>query len=103
MRDHIGIDKFSAALREAGGNYNIFLPVENQGSHAVDSTPPKKEGRGSGMFYCPMHCEGDKTYEQPGDCPVCGMDLLEKVRLHSGGGQYTCTMHLEVVKDEPGS
>lgn len=26
-------------------------------------------------YYCPMHCEGDKTYEQPGECPVCGMRL----------------------------
>ena len=103
MRDHIGIDKFRAALREAGGNYNIFLPGEDQTSHEVNSTPPKKEGKGTGTFYCPMHCEGEKTYEQPGDCPVCGMDLVEEVSLHNGGGQYTCPMHPEVVKDEPGS
>jgi len=23
-----------------------------------------------------MHCEGDKTYDKPGDCPICGMDLI---------------------------
>jgi heavy metal translocating P-type ATPase len=50
-----------------------------------------------------MHCEGDKTYDKPGDCPVCGMDLVEEVSLTSGGGQYTCPMHPEVIKDEPGS
>ncbi len=27
-------------------------------------------------YYCPMHCEGDKMYGKPGDCPVCGMDLV---------------------------
>jgi len=27
------------------------------------------------VYACPMHCEGDKTYENPGKCPVCGMDL----------------------------
>lgn len=27
-------------------------------------------------YYCPMHCEGDKTYDQPGNCPVCGMKLV---------------------------
>ncbi len=27
-------------------------------------------------YYCPMHCEGDKMYDRPGNCPVCGMDLL---------------------------
>lgn len=29
-----------------------------------------------GKYYCPMHCEGDKLYDKPGDCPVCGMDLV---------------------------
>src|SRR3954467_11198752 len=28
----------------------------------------------SGKYYCPMFCEGDKVYDEPGDCPVCGMD-----------------------------
>lgn len=28
-----------------------------------------------GQYICPMRCEGDKTYPQPGSCPVCNMDL----------------------------
>jgi membrane fusion protein, copper/silver efflux system len=28
-------------------------------------------------YICPMRCEGDKTYPQPGSCPVCKMDLQE--------------------------
>lgn len=28
-------------------------------------------------FYCPMHCEGDKTYDEAGSCPVCKMDLVQ--------------------------
>src|SRR5690606_12625597 len=103
MRDHIGIDKFRAALREAGGNYNIFLPGEDQTSHEANSTPPKKEGKGTGTFYCPMHCEGEKTYEQPGNCPVCGMDLVEERKLSFPPTAYTCPMHPEIVRDEPGS
>lgn len=27
------------------------------------------------LYECPMHCEGDKTYDEPGICPVCEMDL----------------------------
>ncbi|MGJ1478002.1 heavy metal-binding domain-containing protein, partial [Sphingobacterium spiritivorum] len=27
-------------------------------------------------YYCPMHCEGDKVYDAPGSCPVCGMFLV---------------------------
>jgi protein SCO1/2 len=26
-------------------------------------------------YQCPMHCEGDKTYDKPGNCAVCKMDL----------------------------
>ncbi len=28
-------------------------------------------------YQCPMKCEGDKTYDKPGSCPVCKMDLKE--------------------------
>ncbi len=28
-------------------------------------------------FYCPMKCEGEKTYAEAGSCPTCGMDLVE--------------------------
>jgi hypothetical protein len=26
-------------------------------------------------YQCPMKCEGDKVYDQPGRCPVCKMEL----------------------------
>ena len=29
------------------------------------------------VYQCPMKCEADKTYEEPGSCPVCKMDLKE--------------------------
>lgn len=28
-----------------------------------------------GEHYCPMFCEGDKTYKEPADCPICHMHL----------------------------
>jgi hypothetical protein len=27
-------------------------------------------------YQCPMNCEGNKTYSQPGACPVCNMQLV---------------------------
>ncbi len=30
----------------------------------------------STSYQCPMHCEGAKVYQKPGDCPVCGMNLI---------------------------
>jgi len=59
-----------------------------------------------GTFYCPMHCEGDKTYDKPGDCPKCGMHLKrEETQTTKSGGKtiYTCPMHPEVKQDHPGS
>jgi hypothetical protein len=29
--------------------------------------------RATATYTCPMHCEGPKTYDTPGTCPVCGM------------------------------
>jgi len=26
-------------------------------------------------YQCPMKCEGEKVYEEPGTCPVCNMHL----------------------------
>jgi hypothetical protein len=32
----------------------------------------------AGLYQCPMDCEKGKTYEEPGKCPVCKMDLKLK-------------------------
>ena len=57
-----------------------------QQQHHHHEESPKKT-KGSGVFYCPMHCEGDKTYDHPGDCPVCGMDLVEQVSTEAPEGE----------------
>jgi Cu2+-exporting ATPase len=64
-----------------------------------------KTESGEGVYYCPMHCEGDKTYDQPGDCPVCGMHLVKEEKRPTSGTKtiYTCPMHPEVKQDHPGS
>jgi len=79
MGSHISIAVFKEALeKDSGGRYGISLPGEH--IHKDEHQKPEKlEGTGTGVFYCPMHCEGDKTYNRPGDCPVCGMDLVEEV------------------------
>lgn len=103
MEQHIPLETFQKALKEDGGRYSIH----NQGEHHHHAAPKKEKqskGKGTGTFYCPMHCEGDKTYDQPGDCPVCGMDLVEEQNLSTSTAEkWTCPMHPEIVKDEPGS
>ena len=29
------------------------------------------------LYYCPMRCQGEKTYNEPGRCTVCGMYLVK--------------------------
>jgi len=50
-----------------------------------------------------MQCEGDKTYDEAGACPKCGMDLIKQISLKPSGKKYTCPMHAEIVEDAPGS
>ncbi|MFN0729984.1 heavy metal translocating P-type ATPase [Polaribacter gochangensis] len=102
MEAHIAIETFQDALKNDGGRYSIHKQGEHH--HHEDKKEVKPTGKGTGTFYCPMHCEGDKTYDKAGDCPVCGMDLVEEQNLStSNSEQWTCPMHPEVVKDEPGA
>ena len=36
-----------------------------------------EELHASTAYQCPMDCEDGKTYDEPGTCPVCKMDLQE--------------------------
>ncbi|MDA0194035.1 MAG: copper-translocating P-type ATPase [Bacteroidetes bacterium] len=63
----------------------------------------EKTNAPAGKYYCPMQCEGTKTYNEPGNCPVCGMHLVKQESLQSKKKEYTCPMHPEIVQDKPGS
>ncbi|QSW87608.1 copper-translocating P-type ATPase [Flavobacterium endoglycinae] len=114
MEKHVATEKLQEAL-SATGNYTIEMKTaENSGENAVKSCCSSKKEHShhdhskkasiphnaTGVFYCPMHCEGDKTYDKPGDCPVCGMDLVPQVAISHT--QFTCPMHPEVISNEPG-
>ena len=105
MNSHIPIEKFQKALQADGGGYSIHMPGEHtpKTSQEESKNNTNTKNKGTGTFYCPMHCEGEKTYDKPGDCPVCGMDLVEEQNTNqTSQTQYTCPMHPEVVRDEPG-
>ncbi len=105
MDHHIKLSTLQNALEADGGRYSIHMPGDHQhDDNDVNTNKETPKGQGTGTFYCPMHCEGDKTYDKPGDCPVCGMDLVEEVSSISATHTlYTCPMHPEVQEDEPGS
>ncbi len=98
MKKHVSLEKLRASLEDS--SYRISIPGEEE-SPKISATKGVQED-GKGVFYCPMHCEGDKTYDRPGDCPVCGMDLIPQP-VKKKTTQYTCPMHPEVIQDKPGS
>lgn len=102
MEKHLPLKTFQKALKEDGVSYSIHLEKKEASAENEETTSPKTSNNGNGVYYCPMHCEGDKTYENPGDCPVCGMDLVEEQKLQHTTDQWTCPMHPEVEKEEPG-
>ncbi len=102
MESHLPIETFQEALKKDSDRYSIHNLGEHH--HTGTKKEEKPKGKGTGTFYCPMHCEGEKTYDKSGDCPVCGMDLVEEQNLSvTSSEQWTCPMHPEVIKDESGS
>ena len=84
MSQHVPFETLKTALE--GTHYTLVTSLEEATSAAK---PQATNQKGTGVYYCPMRCEGNKTYDHPGHCPVCGMDLVEQVSTESlkGGGQ----------------
>lgn len=77
-----------------------YAPAGGDHEHAADS------------YYCVMHCEGSKTYDKPGKCPVCGMNLkkltTDKYSVHVGphdaiqaGKPVTLSFEIDDPTDQP--
>ena len=104
MDEHVPIDKMKDALKYSDGHYSIHLPDEQLEHQPSLPDKEKKQDVGPGKYYCPMLCEGDKQYDQPGDCPKCGMHLVKEEKASFARvTEYTCPMHPEIVRNEPGS
>ncbi len=96
----IGIDRYWLMQ----GKTNIVMPEGGTAlEHARKHVDPD--------YVCPMHA--DVVSKEPGSCPVCGMDLVERepvqgetalehARRHLDP-DYVCPMHSDVVSKEPGS
>ncbi|MCF0050365.1 hypothetical protein LXM25_09870 [Dyadobacter sp. LJ53] len=46
-------------------------------NHNAEKVAAEASATPAKNYACPMHCEGEKTYEAAGKCPVCKMDLQE--------------------------
>lgn len=64
--------------------------VSNHHSHSHNHShqeKPKVTDDMAGKYYCPMFCEGDKTYDSNVGCPVCGMDLVKYPDKNDDNGE----------------
>ena len=118
MKDHIPLVQLQETLSKAG-KYTISMESAADTISEASNEPSVKSCCSSnksqekptvissdnapGKYYCPMHCEGEKVYDKPGDCPVCGMDLVKEAVLTNTKTMYTCPMHPEVVQEGSGS
>jgi Cu2+-exporting ATPase len=94
---------------------------------AQEKPKMKVEQLQKASYACPMHCEGEKTYDEQGACPKCKMDLKKvadakspqccagmkmdstkmgmecKMNHDKMNETYTCPMHGDVKSDKPGA
>jgi Cu2+-exporting ATPase len=86
------------------GNSPNHNPDKHDNGHDHHHSHSSNQKTGSqGKYYCSMRCEGDKTYEKPGDCPKCGMHLNKVESVSTSKVIYTCPMHPEVKQDHSGN
>jgi transcription initiation factor IIE alpha subunit len=56
----------------------LFFSSCGEGEKNIKNTEHNHEMHADEVSYqCPMKCEGEKTYDEAGECPVCKMDLKE--------------------------
>ncbi len=62
-------------------SHSKSVDSQSQSQSQSQSHEPQKSRKVTddmaGRYYCPMFCEGDKTYGSNVGCPVCGMDLVK--------------------------
>lgn len=114
MQKHVPTEQLQEALSKVS-DYTIVMASPSDNNHQAkekaesccSTHAPMNDAHthqiAAGKYYCPMHCEGDKVYDKPGSCPVCGMNLEKALEMVAVKPLYTCPMHPEVIKDGPGS
>ena len=78
--------------------------------HAGESALEHAARHADPKYVCPMHPQ--IVRDEPGSCPICGMDLVEKEvepetalehAARHADPNYVCPMHPQIVRDAPGS
>ncbi len=60
---------------------------ENGADHTETMDADKSGPEYTSAYVCPMHCKGSGS-DQPGKCPVCGMDYVANTDHSSDGHDH---------------
>jgi hypothetical protein len=82
-------------------------PDAGHGDHATTSSRTSTAPTAESKHVCPMPSHSGILYDQPGDCPLCGMKLVPVQQWQAAASpvdHYTCPMpeHYDVHQDHPG-
>lgn len=97
--------KIQEAIAKSGYDTQDFTAVKSAYDNLHGCCKyDRKEVTAAASFSCPMKCEGDKTYDKPGQCPKCNMDLKAKKEpvKTEAMKMYGCPMHADITSDKPG-
>ncbi|PRB00930.1 copper-translocating P-type ATPase [Chryseobacterium sp. MYb7] len=100
---HMDLEPITEELAQKAASQHHHSNSHHHHAHDHNShnhEAPKVTDDMAGRYYCPMYCEGDKTYDSNVGCPVCGMDLVKYPEKKTA--KYSCPMHPEIIRDEPG-
>lgn len=81
LRNLILISFLALFISACGGNDRSGH--DHDGHDAEMSQPADKDKTGpeyTSVYVCPMHCDGSGS-DEPGECPVCGMDYVKNENL----------------------
>jgi hypothetical protein len=66
-----------AFLTSCGNDASKTKSDSTADSTKTTTTTPANGQVAAVKYQCPMQCEGTKTYDAPGKCPKCQMDMKE--------------------------
>ncbi|NML69678.1 copper-translocating P-type ATPase [Chryseobacterium sp. RP-3-3] len=97
---HMHLEEITEDLAKNAASHSHQHTHSHNHDHSHHHEAPKVTDDMAGKYYCPMYCEGDKTYDSNVGCPVCGMDLVKYPEKKMA--KYTCPIHPEIIRNEPG-
>lgn len=80
-------------LKEIFGNFGQGAEKKEALTHdSGDAHTHSHDGNfnSKGSYQCPMKCEGSKTYDAVGNCPVCNMKLVPVADNSSHSHHHHC-------------